>query len=339
MATLTRKAVDKTGSVFRANGGCLVAILASIFFVLLALLFVASQKGRGEMPGKHVVRLYLVPSTVKLRPQPSVSADPSSTLERGVAFEQSDVHGVWVKVRSAAGIEGWAERSQFESEKEYERRRARSTSIRQLPPLEGRTERRAALHSGPGMFYPVVGELENKEPVLVYTRDHDYFAVDLEGDIAYVDVDSVDVTSGASVQFDVADAGTGFPDSEPAPGVEEPVAPIPAPAAVPALPPGRTSRVFAAVPAGGTQPRVTEQRHPRYPLLARRAGTEGAVVIRAIIRRDGSVGEIEILQDLPNGLGEAAREAVRGWRFDPATWRGEPIDVYYTVTVNFRLKS
>ena len=47
---------------------------------------------------------------------------------------------------------------------------------------------------------------------------------------------------------------------------------------------------------------------------------------------------VEILKDLPYGLGDAAREAVEQWRFRPATYRGEPIDVYYTVTVNFRLQ-
>ena len=46
----------------------------------------------------------------------------------------------------------------------------------------------------------------------------------------------------------------------------------------------------------------------------------------------------EIIKDLPYGLGDAAREAVSRWRFRPATYRGEPIDVYYTVTVNFRLQ-
>jgi len=60
-------------------------------------------------------------------------------------------------------------------------------------------------------------------------------------------------------------------------------------------------------------------------------------VLRAIIRRDGSVDDVQILKDLPYGLGDAAKEAVEDWQFRPATLKGEPIDVYYTVTVNFRL--
>ena len=72
--------------------------------------------------------------------------------------------------------------------------------------------------------------------------------------------------------------------------------------------------------------------------MARRAGIQGAVVVRGIVRRDGTIDNVEVIKDLPQGLGDAAAEAVRRWRFRPATYRGEPIDVYYTVTVNFRLQ-
>jgi protein TonB len=38
------------------------------------------------------------------------------------------------------------------------------------------------------------------------------------------------------------------------------------------------------------------------------------------------------------GLDQAAVEAVRTWRFRPATLNGRPVDVYYNLTVNFRLQ-
>ncbi|HKS21764.1 MAG TPA: energy transducer TonB, partial [Thermoanaerobaculia bacterium] len=96
--------------------------------------------------------------------------------------------------------------------------------------------------------------------------------------------------------------------------------------------------VYAAVPAGGTQPEETDRVIPRYPPMARRAGIQGPVVVRGIVRRDGTIDNVEVIKDLPYGLGDAAADAVRRWRFQPATYRGEPIDVYYTVTVNFRLQ-
>jgi len=95
--------------------------------------------------------------------------------------------------------------------------------------------------------------------------------------------------------------------------------------------------VYSAVPLGGTQPEEIDRVLPRYPGAARRAGVQGPVVVRGIVRKDGTIDDVEVIKDLPNGLGDAAREAVSRWRFRPATYRGEPIDVYYTVTVNFRL--
>jgi protein TonB len=100
----------------------------------------------------------------------------------------------------------------------------------------------------------------------------------------------------------------------------------------------RTTGVYSAVPPGGTQPEELDRAIPRYPAAARRAGVQGPVVIRGIVRRDGTIDNLEIIKDLPYGLGEEARRAVNRWRFRPATYRGEPIDVYYTVTVNFRLQ-
>jgi protein TonB len=96
--------------------------------------------------------------------------------------------------------------------------------------------------------------------------------------------------------------------------------------------------VYTAVPAGGTQPEETDRTVPRYPMIARRAGIQGPVVVRGIVRKDGTIDNVEVIKDLPYGLGEAAREAVSQWHFRPATYRGDPIDVYYTVTVNFRLQ-
>jgi TonB family protein len=61
-------------------------------------------------------------------------------------------------------------------------------------------------------------------------------------------------------------------------------------------------------------------------------------MVRGIVRKDGTIDNVEVIRDLPYGLGESARQAVSRWRFRPATFAGEPIDVYYTVTVNFKLQ-
>ncbi len=79
---------------------------------------------------------------------------------------------------------------------------------------------------------------------------------------------------------------------------------------------------------------------PEYPEAARRAQLEGSVILQAVIVRDGTVEEIRVLRCSQNGVGfeEAAIEAVRLWRYRPAKQSGRPVDVYFTVKVDFVLQ-
>ena len=78
---------------------------------------------------------------------------------------------------------------------------------------------------------------------------------------------------------------------------------------------------------------------PEYPELARVARLEGNVILRAIIHADGVVGNIEILRcNRPNmGFEDSAIEAVSQWRYKPALQHGRPVEVYFTVFVEFKL--
>jgi protein TonB len=78
---------------------------------------------------------------------------------------------------------------------------------------------------------------------------------------------------------------------------------------------------------------------PEYPELARVARLEGNVILQAIIHSDGSVGEVEVLRtNRPNmGFEEAAIAAVTQWRYKPAEQNGRPVEVYFTVFVEFKL--
>lgn len=95
--------------------------------------------------------------------------------------------------------------------------------------------------------------------------------------------------------------------------------------------------VFTAVPHGGTQPVEIHRPAPQYPPSAQRAGVQGIVVLRGIVRADGTIRSVEVMRSLERTLDEAALRAVRQWRFRPAMYLGKPIDVQYTVTVRFRL--
>jgi protein TonB len=78
---------------------------------------------------------------------------------------------------------------------------------------------------------------------------------------------------------------------------------------------------------------------PVYPEIARLARAEGRVIVQATILEDGSVADVEILSCSQPGMQfeEAAIEAVKQWRYRPALQGGRPVDVYFTVVVQFEL--
>lgn len=111
-------------------------------------------------------------------------------------------------------------------------------------------------------------------------------------------------------------------------GVEAPVAPPPPPA-----PEAGPLRVGGDVKA----PTVTRRVEPTYPEVARKARVAGVVVIEAVIDRHGNVDQVKVLKGLPMGLSAEAEAAVRQWKFRPGTLNGQPVDVIFSLTVNFTL--
>lgn len=74
-----------------------------------------------------------------------------------------------------------------------------------------------------------------------------------------------------------------------------------------------------------------------YTTEARRAGIQGVVIAQAVIDETGKVTSVRVLKDLSHGLTEQAVEAMKRWRFAPATLGGEPVAVYFNLTVSFKL--
>lgn len=326
----------------RHGRGLLVVVaLAVIFFALLGMILL--RKGVTETTSTKVKEeLIVLPVRIRVRTEPNARAPVVATATTGERVILLEDRGAWVRVQTADGLSGWAERAYLERTAEQARRAKRWEAIRALPPLKGLATDRVQLYAGPGIFYPLVGTLNEGSAVTVYTRDHDFYAVAQGKGVAYADVDKIDISAPTSRQVDVGSttepsatdtsATTAVTDTavaEPPPAFEEPPSPAPSES---------SSGVYSAVPPGGTQPQEIDRVIPRYPSAARRANVEGSVVVRGIVRRDGTIDNVEVIQNLPHGLGEEARRAVSRWRFRPATYRGEPIDVYYTVTVNFRLR-
>jgi protein TonB len=57
-----------------------------------------------------------------------------------------------------------------------------------------------------------------------------------------------------------------------------------------------------------------------------------------VVRADGSVGNVKLLQGLGAGLDQRAMEAVREWKFSPARRYGTPVDVIVEVAMEFKLR-
>ena len=89
---------------------------------------------------------------------------------------------------------------------------------------------------------------------------------------------------------------------------------------------------------GITPPQLLREVRANYTDEARRQAIEGDVVLEIVITRLGGVGQVRVLRSLAGGLEQKAIEAVRQWKFSPATRSGAPVDVSVEVSVGFKLR-
>src|SRR5207245_371916 len=90
--------------------------------------------------------------------------------------------------------------------------------------------------------------------------------------------------------------------------------------------------VRAARPRGGYQVR------PVYPESARRAGIQGTTLLRIYIERDGRVGDVSVQRSAGHqALDEAAADAVRRCRFEPALNSTGPVSRWALAPVALRI--
>ena len=75
---------------------------------------------------------------------------------------------------------------------------------------------------------------------------------------------------------------------------------------------------------------------PIYPPLARQARIQGAVQLRAIISKMGTIERLVVESGHPMLAGSAV-EAVRQWRYRPYLLNDEPVEIETEITVNFVL--
>ena len=90
------------------------------------------------------------------------------------------------------------------------------------------------------------------------------------------------------------------------------------------------------VPYETMQKRIVTKVDPAYPEAARKAGTEGRVVLDAMIAPDGSVKSLRLVSG-PAPLVTSATQAVQSWKFEPYLSDGKAVEVATTIAVDFRL--
>ncbi len=107
--------------------------------------------------------------------------------------------------------------------------------------------------------------------------------------------------------------------------------PLPPPPPIPE-PPQKPLQVGGLI----QQPVRIKYVEPKYPPMAATARVEGIVILEVVIDEDGGVQNMKVLRSQPL-LDEAAKSAVREWKYRPTLLNGKPHAVLMTVTVHFKL--
>lgn len=93
-----------------------------------------------------------------------------------------------------------------------------------------------------------------------------------------------------------------------------------------------SKHVSAGVMAGNILTKVA----PVYPKEAKEQKIQGAVVLDAVIGKDGAIKSLKLLSG-PDLLAQSAWDAVKQWVYKPYLLNGNPVEVETTITVNYQL--
>jgi protein TonB len=91
--------------------------------------------------------------------------------------------------------------------------------------------------------------------------------------------------------------------------------------------------------AGVTTPKVTKEVRVGYTPDALRTKVEGSVVLEAVVRTDGTVGEVRVVRSLDRryGLDNEAAKAMKQWLFRPGQKDGVAVPVIVEVEMTFTI--
>ena len=90
------------------------------------------------------------------------------------------------------------------------------------------------------------------------------------------------------------------------------------------------------VPGGVMAGNVATRVDPVYPEAAKKAGVQGTVVLDAVIDREGTISDLQVVSG-PSELRQSALDAVHQWRYKPYLLNGEPVEVKTTINITYSL--
>jgi len=92
-------------------------------------------------------------------------------------------------------------------------------------------------------------------------------------------------------------------------------------------------------PGGDTELMKWLRDNIQYPTIASEQGIQGRVVLRFVVRPDGSVDDVQIVRSLePSCDKEAVRAVKKMPRWIPGRQNGNPVSVWYNLPVQFKLQ-
>jgi TonB family protein len=152
---------------------------------------------------------------------------------------------------------------------------------------------------------PVLGEVQLLKPKVSATRHTQHVGEPDAG---------ISLTSDERPEVEGLNAGLASSNAQPS----EPSAPLPIGGDV------KQAKLISSVP-------------PVYPMLAKNQHVSGNVQIDALIDATGRVTTMKVVFG-PTLLHQAAMDALRQWKYQPATLDGKPVSIHLTVTLQFRLQ-
>lgn len=92
-------------------------------------------------------------------------------------------------------------------------------------------------------------------------------------------------------------------------------------------------------PGGDAELMKYIQEHLRYPTMAAENNIQGKVVVQFVVTKNGSVGEVKVIRSRDQDLDKEAVRVVKSLpNFIPGRMNGQPVNVWYTLPINFKLQ-